>query len=57
MGARNVWKIDSSPGWQQVFKSDGVHLTEGAGKVSVENFMASADWKKKQVGKILKQIF
>jgi hypothetical protein len=43
MGLRNVAKIDGSPEWSQIFEKDGVHLTESAGKVYVENLLAGAD--------------
>ena len=43
MGVQNVAKIDGSPGWSLVFTTDGVHLTEPAGKVFVETVIAEAE--------------
>ena len=43
MGLRNVAKIDGSPEWSQIFENDGIHLTESAGKVYVENLIAGAE--------------
>ena len=43
MGVRNVAKINGSPESSQIFESDGVHLTESAGKVFVENIIAGAE--------------
>ena len=43
MGLPNVSKLEGSPAWSQIFESDGVHLTESAGKVYVENLIANAE--------------
>ena len=43
MGVQNVVKVDGSPGWSKVFESDGIHLTEAAGKVFVENLIMGAE--------------
>jgi hypothetical protein len=43
MGVQNVAKIDGSQGWSQVFEKDGIHLTQAAGKVFVENLISGAE--------------
>ena len=43
MNLRNVAKIEGSPTVSQVFGSDGVHLTESAGKVLVETIITNAE--------------
>ncbi len=43
MGLQNVTRIDGSPTWSQQFESDGVHFTEQAGKVYVENLITEAE--------------
>jgi hypothetical protein len=43
MDKRNVGKIDVSIRMSQVFESDGIHLTESAGKVFVNTLLFNAD--------------
>jgi hypothetical protein len=43
MRAQKVAKINGSPGWTHIFSTDGVHLTEAAGKIFVESIISDAE--------------